>query len=475
MQTASSRFSLIVLSIAVAGSPLLVGSTTPSATALWCFVLAVGLALADPAPLRPDQRRWLWLAVVVVAAYAVVLLAQMLPPSLSGLAPYPLWQKAESVLGQPLQPSVAIVRDQPFFAIGSPLAVLMAGLLGYFVGIDRTRAKTLFEVIAWSGAVLALFAIVSHVINPNKLFWWDKTAYYGSLTTPFVNRNAAAMYYGMCGVVGALLFWHMLRQQLPSGRLKLSAVLGVVSRTAHFRTSLRAARPVLCVCAVLLTASRAGTVLALAGQVLAFTLFFWRDLPRRVGPVAALVLGGFVALIVLQLLGGSAGNRFNEHGLVDEGRLDTYRSTLRMIADFPWLGVGLGGFPFAFPLYRTGNLYGTWDRAHNVLLEIAAEGGVPLAAVVMAAWILILLLLAYGIRNRRRDSVFPVAALTVAVIALFHAMIDFSLQAPGFAIPAMALIGTGAAQSFATRRSSDEICSEISVLPSKRSQSGPRA
>lgn len=473
MQTASSSLSLIVLSVAVVGAPLLVGSTTPLAVAFWCIVLAIALALA-PAPLRTEQRRWLWLPVAVVMAYIAVLLAQLLPTVRTGLSPFPLWEKAAGLLQQPLEPSVAIVRNQPLFAIGAPSAALMAGLAGYLVGADRTRAKLLLEVIAWSGSGLALFAIASQLINPSKLFWWDKIAYFNSLTTPFVNRNTAALYYGLCSIVGALLFWQILRQRLPSGRPELSDLLEALPRMAQFRILLRAARPVLCLCAVLLTASRAGTVLALAGQVLAFTLYFWRDLPRKVGPVAALLLGGFAALFVLQVLGGSVGNRFNEHGLVDEGRLDTYRATLHMIADFPWLGVGLGCFSFAFPIYRIGNLWGTWDRAHNVLLEIAAEGGVPLAAVVVVAWILVLLLLAHGIRNRRRDTIFPVAGLTVAVIALSHAMIDFSLEAAGFAIPAMALIGVGAAQSFLTRRTSAEFRSEISARPSGDKPIRPR-
>ncbi|WP_177243080.1 O-antigen ligase family protein [Bradyrhizobium sp. Gha] len=350
-----------------------------------------------------------------------------------------------------MSPSVSIVREQPFFAVGAPLAGLLAGLLGYLVGVDRVRAKQVLEVIAWSGAGLALFAIVSFLINPAKLFWWDKFAYGGVLTTPFVNRNAAALYYGTCSVVGALLFWQMLRPRLPHGGVTPSALLRAGAGILHFRGLVRSAPPILCLIAALLTASRAGTVLALAGQVLAFTLYFWRDLPRKVGPAAALVLGGLIALIVLQTLGGSTGSRFNEHGLVDEGRMDTYRATLRMISDFPWLGVGLGGFPFAFPAYRTGSVWGVWDRAHNVILEIAAEGGLPLAIVVVAAWSAVLVLLACGIRQRRRDTLFPVAGLTVAAMALVHAMIDFSLQIPGFALPAMALIGVGAAQSFATR------------------------
>jgi O-antigen ligase len=457
MQTASSSVSSAVLCAAVVGAPLLAGSTAPAAISLWCIVLGIGLAVADPMSLRPAQRRWLWLPAVVALTYGAVLAAQLLPPDRLGLPPHPVWERASKLLGRPLESSVAIVRDQPLLAVGAPLAALMAAVLGFFVGADRARARTLLDVIAWSGAAIALFAIVSHLINPAKLFWWDKAAYREALTTPFVNRNATALYYAMCAIVGALRFWHLLRPRLPAGKLSLTGLLEALPGLLQFQALMVAAAPVLCLCAVLLTASRAGTVLALAGQVLCFTLFFWRDLPRRFGPASALVLGGLVALIILQVLGGSAGGRFNEHGLVDEGRIDTYRATLRMIADFPWFGVGLGGFAYAFPAYRTGNLWGVWDRAHNVLLEIAAEGGILLALVVVLAWILLFALLLHGVRQRRRDTIFPVAAFTVAAVALIHAMIDFSLQIPGFSIPAMALIGVGAAQSFVTRKQIGEI------------------
>ncbi|MCK1368285.1 O-antigen ligase family protein [Bradyrhizobium sp. 62] len=462
MQTISSSFStslfsVLVLSIAVVGAPLFVGSTAPMGTTLWCIVLAGGLAFGDVAALRRSQRVWIWLVVAVVAAYSAVVFAQLLPPSRTGLPAHPIWAEASALLGRPLSPAVSVLRDQSLFAVASPLAALLSGLLGYVIGADRVRANRIFQVVAWSGAALALFAIVSFVINPVKLFWWDKVAYVGVLTTPFVNRNAAALYYGVCSVVGALLFWQMVRPRLPAGPLTPSGLIQSLLRLLHFQGLVRAAPPLLCLSAVLLTASRAGTVLALAGQVLAFTLYFWRDLPRRVGPAAALVLGGLLAVIVLQTLGGSAGTRFNEHGLVDEGRMDTYRSTVRMISDYPWLGVGLGGFPFAFPAYRTGSVWGVWDRAHNVLLEIAAEGGLPLAGVVVLAWFLVLLLLVNGVRRRRRDTMYPVAALSLTAMALVHATIDFSLQIPGFAIPTMAVIGIGAAQSFATRAPDGEI------------------
>ena len=46
----------------------------------------------------------------------------------------------------------------------------------------------------------------------------------------------------------------------------------------------------------------------------------------------------------------------------------------------------------------------------------------------------------------------PVAALAVASLAVLHSLIDFSLQIPGYAIVALALIGAGLAQSLPNPR-----------------------
>src|SRR5439155_10198106 len=148
--------------------------------------------------------------------------------------------------------------------------------------------------------------------------------------------------------------------------------------------------------------------------------------------------------------------RIETGGLADEGRLSAYRSTLRMIADHPWFGSGLGSFVWAFPAYRGADIStrGVWDLAHSTPLELAAELGIPFAAIIVIAWLVALFILARGLRGSRRSSTAPLAALAVALIALLHSSIDFSLQIAGYAIVAFALVGIGLAQSFPEEESS---------------------
>jgi O-antigen ligase len=136
--------------------------------------------------------------------------------------------------------------------------------------------------------------------------------------------------------------------------------------------------------------------------------------------------------------------------LSGEGRLEIYRSTLRMIADHPWFGTGLGTFEWSFPSYRKVNVsvWGVWDRAHSTPLELASDLGLPLTGLIVVAWLVVLAPLVWGVRIRHRDLIVPVGALAVAVLGLAHSMVDFSLQIPGYSIPVFALVGAGLAQSF---------------------------
>jgi O-antigen ligase len=206
----------------------------------------------------------------------------------------------------------------------------------------------------------------------------------------------------------------------------------------------------LCLAAMFMTGSRGGVMVSLLALILAFIAFFRRDLPRGTGLLMALAGCGAVALILLEFMGAGVNGRFDIQGLADEGRLATYKATLRMIADHPWFGTGQGTFAYAFPAYRspTVSVWGVWDLAHNTLLEIAAEMGVPIAALVAAVWIVIFAVLIRGALVRRRGRLVPIAALAVATLAVLHSLIDFTLQNPGYAIVALSLVGVGLAQSF---------------------------
>ena len=293
-----------------------------------------------------------WFAIIIVG-YVFVLHEQLaVHPWIA--SPHPLWHEAAEALGVPLAPSVSIARNQPFFALGAPLANMLAILCSFIVCIDRDRARQLLLTVAWSGAAYALYGIVAYLIDPNFVLWREKIAYNDVLTSTFINRNTAAVYFGSCSILWLLFVLQQLRRSLPLGSIRWSSIPHQLPANVQCRSA-----SALCDAAPLPSgnaddqfASRRGDITHGAHNCLS-PGYLHRDLPRRGGIAATLVIGGLIAILFLQVLGGNVSGRFDAQGLSDEGRLETYRSTIRMIADHPWFGTGMGTFAWSFPAYRS--------------------------------------------------------------------------------------------------------------------------
>lgn len=442
-----------LLFFVVACAPLPFGSYDKTTVAFWCMVLGVTAVAASLSGVELRRGPLLLLGGIglIVLFYAFVLHEQLADyPWIA--SPHPVWAKTSKILGVDIVPSVSIVRGEPFFALGPTVACLLSLICGLLVGSDRDRARQLLQVIAWSGAAYAMYGILSFLIDPTMLLWREKRYYLGSLTGPFVNRNTAAAYFGSCAVVWLAILLEQVRRHVRMDK--------IVWKKLPARILTDTPRPIVvsfcmlftCLIAMFLTTSRAGVVLSLFALIVTFVVYFRRDLPPRSGIWIALAASAVFALVLLQFFGGAVSNRFDIQGLADEGRIEAYRSTLRMIADYPWFGTGLGTFAWAFPEYRSAeiSMRGIWDIAHNTPLELASEVGLPLAGAVCIGWLIMLGVLIRGIRTRRRDIIIPLAAFAVSLIANLHSWVDFTLQIPGYAIVAFALVGVGLAQSFRT-------------------------
>ncbi|MDA9405934.1 O-antigen ligase family protein [Bradyrhizobium sp. CCBAU 45384] len=441
-----------ILYFVVAFAPFPFGSTNDLSIAFWCLCLGIAVMFA---PTRNLRKPHLWLLAgiaIIVAGYAFVLHEQL--SDHPWLAPFqPIWKQASDLLQMPIAPSASVVKNEAFFALGAPLANILAIILGITVGADRERARRILWVIAISGAAYALYGVASFLIEPTMILWRDKTAYLGSVTGTFINRNTAAAYFGSCAVIWILLILEDVRRRLPERHIEWR----------RLSLDLRAIPPseilpqlsclLICLMAMFMTTSRAGVGLSLLAMIVATTVFLRRDLPPRTGIFISLGSGIAVALGLLQLLGGQVSSRFDSQGLVDEGRVEAWKSTLRIIADNPWFGTGMGTFQWAFPPYRSSkiSIRGVWDAAHSTPLELASEVGIPMALFIAAAWVVMLGLLARGMFGRRRDVIIPLAAAATATLSLLHSCLDFTLQVPGYSIPFFALFGAGLSQSFRTR------------------------
>ena len=419
------------------------GSSDATTVAVWCILLGIAVVSASVRGLGKPQQALLLGVGFIVACYGFVLHEQLSDTPWIA-EPHPLWAKASGLLGGGLIPSVSIAKYEPFYSLGPPLAAILALTLGLVVGSDRSRARQLLLVVGWSGVGYACYGILSTLVAPTMILWREKPTYAGFVTGTFINKNTAATYFGSCAAIWLLILAERIRERLPEGPLQWKHV------SQQFLSKLRKTVVVaflaffVCFMALLMSASRAGVIVSMLIFVAAFTFFFRRDLPKRSG-LAVLVAGATgVALVLVQVLGGAVNQHFETQNL-----------------DHPWFGMGLGTFVWSFPAYRSSeiSLRGVFDLAHSTPLELAADLGIPLAAAIGLAWILILALLIRASLRRRRDGIVPLASLSVALIGLLHSMVDFSLQIPGYAIVAFAVVGGGLGQSF--RTSTNQIEREI--------------
>jgi O-antigen ligase len=436
----ADRGSCTLFYLVVALAPLPLGSTEPAMVAIWCVVLGVTVILASVLEIRTPQLVFLGLVVVLALMYAVVLHEQLsVHPWFA--SPHPIWKETAELLQIPIEPSVSIARNQPLFAIGAPLAAVLSFLSGLLVGANRRRAHQLLSVIAWSGVAYAIYGIAIALVDPATGIFRVSPI---GLTSTLVNRNTAAVYFGACSTIWLLLVCEQIRNQ--RGSREMTWINHQQLWLAQFVVLLT--MTVICLLATFMTGSRAGVSVSLLGFVVAVVGFLYRDLVGRRGVVIAVGAGGGLALLTLYVLAGNVVARFYEQGLIDHTRLSLSRSTLRMIADHPWFGTGLGTFASAFPAYRSDDIsmWGIWE-ANSTVLELAAEAGLPLAGIVVIGWMIAFGVLAHGVRTRRRDRIIPAAALSVGLLAALHSLGNFSLEVPGFAIVVFGLLGTGIVQS----------------------------
>ncbi|WP_342733665.1 O-antigen ligase family protein [Bradyrhizobium sp. B117] len=441
----SENLGAIILCSLVVLAPLPFGSTVPQIVAVEVLLLSLVLTLASLTEFSARDAKFVGAFALVGLCWLLVVAAQLVP---NGGAYFhlntPVWSHAGHLLGVQLPTHISIVRDQPWIAAGSQIACAASLLAGYLVGRNRFWARVLLLGFASSGLLYAIFGIAMTVWAPNNVLWMEKAAYRGVLTATFVNANTAAIYFGLCSVLWLLLAAKDLDQYVSLRAALVQPPRRAIVCLISFLITLSAA---------FMTGSRAGSVLTILGLVGAATTYSWRRFGSRSAMATKILLMATAAGATFLWLGGRVSDRFDAVGFMDEARLSTYVSTMNIIRDYPWLGTGLGTFVWAFPAYRNGStsVVGVWDRAHNTMLEIASEMGLPFSLVVILAWLTILFHLSRGMVTRKRDKIFPVFGFWASLLAVLHSQVDFPLQIPGFSIVILTLTGAGLAQSTSPR------------------------
>jgi len=194
---------------------------------------------------------------------------------------------------------------------------------------------------------------------------------------------------------------------------------------------------------------------------------------KRLSPwiTYGLFAAGFLA-IELTLVGASARLQIDQRlgEMPFSQRLAHDKDTLRLIGDFPLLGVGLGSWAEIFPHYQSpprSDLLN--DHAHNDYLELVAEIGlVGALAVFWLGWRTIKNIVSETARSRLTP--WRAALLCSVLLVVFHELFDFSLHIPANAFLLTAILAIairitcdGKSQAFAADFSKRKIRASAGV------------
>lgn len=376
--------------------------------------------------------------------FAVMLwgLVQSLPVFPAPLA-HPIWQEAAEILKPlPVKPTIALSPEAALDGLSRFFTYVMAGFLAFCLGQKPEYATTFLRAFWFTGCGLCFYGLALKLAGTGTLLGVEKWAYKNDLTATFVNRNHFALYADfvfMAGLGLALRSWRHHKHNNPF-LTRASLFKNWLKHSGLFYSGTLGAL-ILC---IFLSHARVGLVITCLGMVIFFFLY---RLYRRSGMAPAIIGLGVLTIFFLGLA-PLFSDRFA--GLMDDyssrDRFKIYGFVLNALGDNPLLGYGLNGFPAVFRLYQQ-NMLMEFNHAHSDILESLLDLGLIGGLALWLAFMLLIIQLFQGVRTRRRHRLFPILGLTLTLMALCHALVDFGLQIPGISVTLATFLGIGLAQS----------------------------
>lgn len=309
-----------------------------------------------------------------------------------------------------------------------------AGLLFLVSQVLNRRAwiRVFGFFCAGYGFLLSLFAIVQQFTWNGKIYWVVPNRYGGWVYGPYVNH---AHYAGLMEMLVPIPIMFAITDRLrrPVRAFLLFAAI-VMSSTIFLSQSL-------------------GGMIAFAVELAVLVVI----LLRKQGSFRKVALLGLVCIILTVWLVW-----VHPVGLMDRlarllnpiadagatGRIAILKDSIKMAAQRPLLGWGLGTFPDVYPSYRSFFTNFWVNEAHNDFVQILVETGICGFALAITFLFFVFragVLCAKHWRGGSRSSI-VLAAFVGCIGFSVHSLFDFNLQIPAnaaffFALSALVAVG----------------------------------
>jgi tetratricopeptide (TPR) repeat protein/O-antigen ligase len=311
--------------------------------------------------------------------------------------------------------------------------------------VTPARIVRLVSVLVLWGTALASWGLVNQALGREVVVWFEKEFYRGRLVSTFVNANHQALYFAVLLFLALGMLLRPARRSRTPGPGRPGVASAPLRGTGAAARVLYGGAAVVLGVALVLTASRGGVAALVAGVLTLGTLVLVGRTRGgvMVGLFASLaVFAGYMAWIGTDALSSRMAILAREP--FTDLRWEIWRATLRVTAEAPILGVGLGAFEDAVIAHRPTGLRDPFyvEAAHNDYLQLLAEGGA--VSFVILGWAAATWLTFVVGRWRDRQDVFArgfvMGGLGAVAAVAFQSGVDFGLHMPGNAFLVVAVL-----------------------------------
>ncbi len=298
---------------------------------------------------------------------------------------------------------------------------------------ERGRYRVLAGVAGLCGAT-ALIAAAHELLGATSLYGvYEPEQASPAVLGPLLNGNHLGGLMAAGAALGLALVMY------PSQRGWARATWAVVTAA--------------CAAVALATLSRGAALALAAGGLVTVGALIGQRLradPRRrrhrdqlltsslpIGIVAACAL-----VLVVYTSAGGVGRQLGETSLAEleaeHGKFGAWRSSMQLVEESPWLGIGRGAFEPAFTRVHPPSALQTASHVENEYVQALVDWGLvgAIACALAAGW--------FAIAAIRRWHDGPLAAGALGAIAVIavQSVVDFGVQLLGVAVPLVAVAGT---------------------------------
>ena len=303
----------------------------------------------------------------------------------------------------------------------SAISLLMSHLVLFYLSVNviqyRAYLKQLIYLIISLGVILCAFGFIKwYGFNPFP--WWEypdlEQINIHRLSSTYVNANNFSGYLEMIlpVIIGLILTGYVSRRKFPMILLSL-----------------------LMLWALIITYSRGGWIASAAGLLF---LSIMLTIDRHVNRKKIMLLLGSSILVAsfLILFSTSLTDRFlsiwQQSFLPSfRGRIIAWHGIIKMISDYPFLGIGPGTFETIFSQYQPPGLLAYYSKAHNDYLQFISEVGILFIPIFFWAAVQLFRTGFGKMKNTSRLIRGTTAGAMAGIVSiLVHSIVDFNLHIP---------------------------------------------